>query len=98
MIHEVVVRPTVRGFFKMEAIRLDGTVRPLTGWFSNLVTDVGLNRMGSGTYLNACHVGVNNTAPANNNTTLAGYIGGTTTIVSTSSGARGTAPYYGWKR
>lgn len=98
MIHEIVMRPRIGGFFKLEAVKLDGTVRPLTGWFPNLITDVGLNRIGTGSYLNACHVGSNNTAPANNNTTLAGYIAGTTTIVATSIGAQATAPYYGWKR
>jgi hypothetical protein len=94
----IVVRPRVGGFFKMEARKLDGSVRPLTGWFPNLVTDVGLNRIGQGSYLNACHVGTNNTAPANSNTSLAGYVAGTTTSVSGSNGAQATAPYYGWKR
>lgn len=98
MIHEVVIRPRLCGFFKLEAIRLDGTVRPLTGWFPNLITDVGLNRIGTGSYLNACHVGTNNTAPSVANTTLAGYRAGTTSVVGSSDGGVSTPAYYGWKR
>ena len=98
MIHEVIVRPKLCGFFKLEAIRLDGTVRPLTGWFPNLITDTGLNRIGTGSYMNACHVGTNNTAPNVSNTTLAGYRAGSTWVVGSSEGAQYAPPYYGWKR
>lgn len=98
MIHEIVMRPRMCGFFKLEAVRLDGTKRLLADWFPNLITDVGLNRVGSGSYLNACHVGTNNTAPSVADTTLAGYRAGTTTVVASSDGAQPSAPYYGWKR
>ena len=91
-------QPGARGFFKLEAIRPDGRVRPLTGWFPNLITDVGLNRIGTNSYLIACHVGTNNTAPSDSDTGLAGYLAGTTTKQSDSEGARSSAPYYGWKR
>lgn len=91
-------RPRACGWFKLEAIRPDGRVRPLTGWFPNLITDTGLNRMGTNSYLVACHVGTNNTAPNVADTALAGYVGGTTTRQAQSEGARATAPYYGWKR
>lgn len=98
MIHVVTARPSLRGFFKLEAVKLDGTRRPLTGWFPNLITDAGLNRIGTGSYINACHVGTNNTAPANANTSLAGYLAGTTTVVADTNGAQSAAPYYGWRR
>lgn len=87
-----------RGFFKLEAIRPDGRVRPLTGWFPNLVTDVGLNRIGTGSYLSACQVGTNNTAPTVGDTALAGYRAGTTTIQAASTGNTSVSPYYCWKR
>lgn len=95
--HEILLRPTVRGFFKLTAIRPDGRERPLTGWFPNLITDVGLNRIGTGSYLTACHVGSNNTTPTVADTILAGFVAGTTTIQAESYGAQTTAPYYGWK-
>lgn len=91
-------RPRAGGWFKLDAIRPDGRVRPLAGWFPNLITDPGLNRIGTGSYLTACHVGTNNTAPANGDTALAGYVAGTTTIQAGSSGAQASAPYYGWRR
>lgn len=90
-------KPGACGFFKLEAIRPDGRVRPLTGWFPNLITDVGLNRIGTGSYLSACHVGSNNTAPTVNDTILTGFIAGSSTVTSTSSGAQSSEPYYGWK-
>lgn len=88
----------VGGFFKLEAVRPDGRRRVLADWFPNLITDVGLNRMASGGYLNACHVGTASTAPTVLDTALLGYVGGTTTIQSSSYGAQTSAPYYGWKR
>jgi hypothetical protein len=87
-----------RGFFKLEAIRPDGRVRPLTDWFPNLVTDVGLNRIGTGSYLTACHVGSNNTTPTVSDTALAGYISGTTSVQASSTGNTTVSPYYCWKR
>lgn len=93
----VPVAVRVQGFFKFDAIRPDGTSRALTGWFPNLVTDAGLERIGTGPYLTACHVGTNNTAPNVLDTSLAGYLAGTTTIQASSFGAQSTAPYFGWK-
>lgn len=87
-----------RGMFKLEAIRPDGRVRPLTGWFPNLVTDVGLNRIGTGSYLSACHVGTNNTTPTFADTALAGFRAGTNTIQANSTGNTTVSPYYCWKR
>lgn len=86
----------LKGFFKLEAVRPDGSKRVLADWFPNLITDAGLNRMGTASYINACHVGTDNTAPNVLDTTLGGYVAGTTTIQAASSGAQSTAPYYGW--
>lgn len=91
-------RPRACGLFKFTAIRPDGRERPLTDWFPNLITDVGLNRIGQGSYLTACQVGTNNTAPNVSDTSLAGYLAGTTTRQATSEGAQSTPPYYGWTR
>jgi hypothetical protein len=93
------VLPTTRmgGFFKMEAVRRDGTRRLLADWFPNLITDVGLNRIGTGSYLSACHVGTDNTAPSVLDTALGGFVAGSNTITASPAGAQATAPYYGWK-
>jgi hypothetical protein len=87
----------VGGFFKMEAVRPDGTKRLLADWFPNLITDVGLNRIGTGDFLLACHVGTDNTAPVVGNTALGGFVAGSNTVTVIASGAQGSAPYYGWK-
>lgn len=87
----------VGGFFKLEAVRNDGSRRLLADWFPNLITDVGLNRIGTGNYLTACHVGTNNTAPAVSDTALAGFVAGSNNVTVGVSGAQSSAPYYGWK-
>lgn len=87
----------LQGFFKLEAVRLDGTKRLLADWFPNLVTDSGLNRIGTGSYLTACHVGNDNATPNVLDTALGGFMRGTTTVQASSHGAQSTPPYYGWK-
>jgi len=89
--------PKVTGFFKLRAHKLDGSSRDLTGWFPNLVVDTGLNRIGTGSYLSACHVGTSTTAPANSDTQVGGFLAGTSSVVADTYGAQGTAPYYGWR-
>lgn len=93
----ILLKPSLKGFFQLTALRPDGRRRPLTGWFPNLITDVGLNAIGTKSYLNACHVGTGNTTPAVNDTVLAGFVAGTTTRQATAFGAQSTEPYYGWK-
>lgn len=94
---QIVLRPRLQGYFKMEAYKLDGTRRLLADWFPNLIVDTGLNRIGTGTYLNACHVGTSTDAPANGDTSVGGYLAGTTTVQASTQGAQATPPYYGWK-
>ena len=94
----ITVSAGVKGWLKLEAMRPDGRRRLLADWFPNLVTNVGLNRIGQGSYLTACIVGNDNTAPNVLDTWLFGYIAGTSTRQADTYGARSTAPYYGWKR
>jgi hypothetical protein len=91
-------RPGARGYVKLDAIRPDGRVRPLRDWFPNLITNSGLNRLGTNGVLGACHVGTNNTAPAFTDTGLAGYLAGTTTQQANSTGTQSSPPYYAWRR
>jgi hypothetical protein len=90
--------PRIRGFFKLEAHSLStGRTRLLADWFPNLITDAGLNRIGTGSYLSACHVGTSNSAPNVLDTTVGGYLAGTTTRQADTYGAQATPPYYGWR-
>lgn len=86
------------GRFRLDAIRPDGSIRELAGWFNNLITNVGMDYMGGSTDpLLACQVGTGNTAPAFTNTNLASYLAGTTTRTSDTKGIQGTSPSYGWR-
>jgi hypothetical protein len=90
-------KSTLQGFYKLEAVKLDGTRRVLTDWFPNLITNGGLDRIGvSSTYLDYCHVGSGNTAPANTDTGLATPVASTITSTST-TGIQGSSPYYTWQ-
>ena len=87
------------GWFKIEAIRPDGTRRVLADWFPNLILDGGLDRMGANDdYLSWCQVGSGSTAPIATQTALVNRIAGTNTIQANVSGAQASAPYYGWYR
>lgn len=89
----------VAGMYKIEAVKSDGSRRVLADWFPNLITDNGLNLIGSSsTWLTACQVGAGSTPPAFGDTTLASRIAGTTTISATVSGAQSSAPYFTWRR
>lgn len=92
--HEVIVKPTLKGFFKMVAIRPDGEERVLADWFPNLILDSGLNLMGTTNYTEGCQVGTNNTAPVNGDTALHSFLAGTTTKISRVESAQGAPPYY----
>lgn len=86
----------VAGYYKLEAIRPDGSVRPLTGWFPNLITNTGLDNLATGGYpWGTCVVGTGTTAPSNTDTQLVTQIASTTNAVSQASSASGTTPYYG---
>lgn len=87
------------GWFKIEAIRPDGTRRVLADWFPNLILNGGLDRMGENAdYLNWCQVGSGSTAPIAAQTALVNRIAGTNTQQANVSGAQASAPYYGWIR
>lgn len=92
------------GHFRLQCIRPNGEVRIDTGWFKNTLLYNGLNEMAQrGDWMDFCQVGTGTTFPAaledrRNETSLEAFHAGTSTIQSTTSGAAGTAPYFGWKR
>jgi hypothetical protein len=92
--------PSVAGFFKMDAIRPDGRVRPLMPWTRNLVTDQGLDNIGEvDTWTDFCHVGTGSTPPQTTDTQLdtwlatAGWSGFADT-----NGNSGSSPWYKFTR
>lgn len=89
------VKPRIRGFFRLRATKLDGTVRELTGWFPNLITDAGLNRIGTGPVGTCCQVGTGTAAPAVSDTSLDAYLAGTNAITSSVDSSPSVEPYYG---
>lgn len=94
---ELALPCSVRGFYKMEAVdMITGRRRVLADWFPNLITDNGLELIGSagGYYSNIC-VGSGNTAPSNSDTSLATFVAATSTAQTTSSGNAGSAPWFG---
>ncbi|WP_043767481.1 hypothetical protein [Algiphilus aromaticivorans] len=86
------------GFFKLEAVKRDGT-RRLLAEFENLITDFGLDLMGtSNSWLRYCHVGSGSDAPNANDTTMASLVATTNTKQSSTGGNQSSAPYYRFMR
>jgi len=88
----------IAGWFKMDAIRPDGRIRPLMDWSPNLILDGGLNGMGTAGQLTYCHVGTNNTAPAVSQTGLQGWLARNTSTEETQHGLDTTGTIYGYRR
>ena len=100
------------GRFKLEAFKTDaagneipGTRRVAAEWFSNLITNAGLDLIGrqlgwggNGQWFDACGVGSGSTPPAFTDTALVAQVARTTTRQSDNAGLQGSAPYFGWKR
>lgn len=96
-------RPSCAGLFRMVMHKADvdgnpipGTARVVADWFSNLITDQGLERMGTDSgYFNYCHIGTSNTTPAFADTALGGFLAASNTIpTSPTNAAQATPPYY----
>lgn len=90
----LVLRHCMQGIFIMEVRRPDGRVRKRLR-FNNLITDAGLNVIGtSARWLAVCKVGTGSNTPAVTDTALQTLVGSTTRTSGTDS--NGIAPnYYG---
>lgn len=88
-------RVGMAGLYRMEAINVeDGRTRWLTPWFSNNITNAGLDYCAtSNTRYAACQVGTGNAAPTNADTTLQTFRAGTATKVFQSR-PNGVSPTY----
>lgn len=89
----------LQGLYRIEIVNMeDGRERWATDWFSNNITDAGLDQCTTtDNRYNSCHIGTGNTAPSNSDTGLVAYTAGTnarTTIAHTSTVADGYAEHY----
>ena len=93
------VHEEVEGWYKIEAIKPDGSRRVLADWFPNLITDAGLEYMADASnWLQYCQVGSGSSAPKVLDTALAARIASSDSLQSTLDGAQATEPYYVWRR
>jgi hypothetical protein len=91
---DVALHTGLQGFFKIEAKQPDGTVRVLADWFPNLITDIGLNRWGTGAIVTFCGVGTGTTQPAVTDTGLTTPLAFTGSFTSLADTAQPSAPYF----
>lgn len=87
----------VAGRYKFIAHKPDGSSRDLTDWFDNLITDGGLERMGTGGTTEKCRVGSGNTTPNNTDTALVAQVA-EADIYSYTEGADTDTNLYAWRR
>lgn len=86
------------GQFRLTVWRADGSRRLVTPWLPNMVTDTGLNRLGTGAFLTHAYVGTGSVPPpAANDSALVGQVAVTSQILSQSAGASASAPYFGYR-
>ena len=83
----------LEGFFKIEVIQPDGSRKMLADWFPNLITDIGLNRWGSGAIVTACGVGTGTSQPLVTDTGLTTPLAFTSTADSVQPTTAGGSPY-----
>lgn len=95
----------VSGWYKIEKLKISADGEPIEAsrtlaadWFPNIITNQGLNRIGTDTWMTACQVGTGAATPLATDTGLQSFLGGSTTVNATSSGTQGSAPFYGWRR
>lgn len=90
------IRVKLRGRYKLEAVKADGSRRLLADWFDNLITDTGLDKLAqTSNWGISCFVGSGNTAPANANTSLVSLVASATNITTSSNTNSGSSPYIG---
>ncbi len=86
----------IAGYYKLEAVKPDGRVRPLTDWFPNIITNTGFDTLGStGGPWGGCAVGSGNSTPVVTQTALDAIIASTSNFFSNATSIQGTSPYFG---
>lgn len=93
------INTELQGFFRVEVLRA-GKVRSDTGWFPNLITNQGMDRLGetsSASVYGYCHVGSGNATPAESDVALQSFIASRSPRSATSFGVDGEGGY-AWRR
>ena len=91
----------LEGWYSLRAIRGGRVVREIEFPTKNLITDLGLDRIGSESTANTyryCHVGTGTTPPAPLDTQLANYLASVSASSTTENGNSGTPDFYSWRR
>lgn len=74
-----------------------GSLQKDTGWFNNLITNIGLNQVAVGPLHPAFYIGAGTTAPAATDVNMVSHLGTSTSLLSSTNGNQVTTPpYYGW--
>lgn len=81
------IKAEVLGKFRIEVLKSDGTVKYDSGYFKNLITDSGMDRLASDSAVQYVQVGSGNAAPAFTDTSLQSFISSTNNEVSATSGS-----------
>jgi len=92
------VHSRVAGFYKIERVINAGSALEykelLVDWFSNLILDIGLDRLREDYFNDYCLVGSGNTAPAVNNLSMQSFLGMSGLAISNYVGNSGSPDYY----
>lgn len=76
------IKNKVGARFKLIAHKGDGVPTRETEWFNNLVLDTGLDRMGTGNWIDRCCVGTGNSTPLATQISLDSFLASTTSSAS----------------
>jgi hypothetical protein len=87
-------RMGMKGLYRMQVRRADGSLKTDTGWFDNLITDGGLNRLGTGAAGSTCVIGTGTATPAFTDSALQALAASTTSIPSTQAANSGAPDFY----
>lgn len=91
----VPVKTEVAGWYKVTVRKQDGSVARETDWFPNIITDIGLNRMGTGGWMSHCSVGTGSGAPVAGDSALGTFVASSSNIIQNVAAAQSSEPYYG---
>lgn len=86
----------VSGAYKLVGRLDDGRTRIISDWFPNIVTDLGLNKWGTGQPVVQCSVGSGTATPVAGDIALGTWVADATTNSSVVYAKKTTSPYYGY--
>ncbi len=88
----------VAGWYRVQVFSKEGKLRKELE-FENLVTNIGLNRIATGSAFNGCAIGSGTVVPSTTDTQLQSLGAYTTNITSATNGMQiSFSPFYGWSR